>query len=61
MTCTVKELREALTNLPDDLPVTATWEGIITAVDLKRSERGFWESNFHDGKLDMFCLYVDQI
>lgn len=31
-TMTVGELREVLQNLPDDMPVLATWEGIRTKV-----------------------------
>lgn len=53
-TMTVKELRDHLTNYPDDTPVIATWEGVRAGI---RKENFSIEDN--DGRDDLE-IWVEQ-
>ena len=33
-TMTVKELRDTLSHYPDDMPVVATWEGVVAGITI---------------------------
>lgn len=56
-TATAKELRELLATLPDDTPICAAWEGIITPIWLDHSETAWDEGK--DG-VKVFTLFADQ-
>lgn len=55
-TITVKEMIEALSKYPDDMPVLATWEGIHTFIDGEFKTESYTSGFEKDREL---CLIID--
>lgn len=57
-TMTVAELRAALTQYPDDMPVIGTWEGQVKPINLAAMSVDPWSyGGVPDERTD--CLFID--
>ena len=54
-TATVKDLMAFLGQFPDDMPVIATWEGVIRGIGNNESEQG----KVYQGQVESEALIID--